>query len=229
MKSNILSNYGGAKELQIQYSQILTLTTFMLHPLQRQLVYLTTAFQIFFLPYSYLVILILPSDHANSWFSIYWNSGSLNCWWKRNQDMLWRIMHARWPWAGTQLLPCLLQQIETGSTHSKLTHDCKESLDGLTSPALIQQEWNSSYIPTGGTAGSVMYHWVILWKYQLRFLCWSLQYRPSNMSCPAVRRAPQLCHTSFEAACWICLVLGCFVVVVRYNAAHATMGSHLTT
>lgn len=36
------------------------------------------------------------------------------------------------------------QCTETGSTNSKLTHDCKVSLDSLTSPALIQQEWNSS-------------------------------------------------------------------------------------
>lgn len=150
------------------------------------------------------------------------------------------------------------QCAETGSTHFKLMHYCKVSLDSLTSPARIQQVWSSSLPPdhislqwenyrrqvlhliwswkaalllilTRGTAGSIMYHWVMLWKYQLRFLCWSLRYRPSSMVCPAGRQAPQLCHTAFEAACWIRVVLGRSVVAVRDNAVCATMGSHLAT
>ena len=130
------------------------------------------------------------------------------------------------------------QCAETGSTHFKLMHYCKVRLDSLTSPARIQQVWSSSLPPDHISLQwenyrrqvlHLIWSWVMLWKYQLRFLCWSLRYRPSSMSCPAGRQTPQLCHTAFEAACWIHVVLGRSVVAVRDNAVCASMGSHLAT
>lgn len=78
-----------------------------------------------------------------------------------------------------------------------------------------------------GAAGSIMHHLGYHVEMPIK-IAFDDHHGTGPAAWPAQRWAPYACITAFEEACWVPPVLGCFVVVVRHDAACTTVVSRQT-